>query len=133
MLGGDFNSRLRKKYTDYIISDTNDHFPVDQDLKIMIISGITKIRMRIHIENYLSDLCITDSLTILNGRTIGDLTGKFTCFAYKGNSTVDLVIAPNTVEQKVNYFKILPVTEWSDHCQLVTELSIKTRNHNKNC
>ena len=34
MLGGDFNSRLGKKYTDYIISDTNDYLPVDQDLSL---------------------------------------------------------------------------------------------------
>ena len=37
------------------------------------------------------------------------------------------------VKQKVNYFKILSLVEWSDHCQSVTELSIKTRHHNKNC
>ena len=27
----------------------------------------------------------------------------------------------------------MSLTEWSDHCQLVTELSIKTENHDKNC
>ena len=34
MLGGDFNSRPGKKYTDYIISDTNDYLPFDQDLNL---------------------------------------------------------------------------------------------------
>ena len=134
MLGGDFNSSLGKKYTDYIISDTNDYLPVDQDLNL---DHDSFRNQKDNNENSygkpLSDLCITHSLKILNGTTIGDLTGKFKCFAYNGNSTVDLVLAPNTVKQKVNYFKILPLTEWSNHCQLVTELSIKTIHHNKNC
>ena len=81
----------------------------------MIISGITNKNENSY-GKLLSDLCITHSLKILNGRTIGGLTGKFTCFAYNGNSTVDLLLATNTVKQKVNYFKILPLTEWSDHC-----------------
>ena len=102
MLGGDFNSRLGKKYTDYIISDTNDYLPVDQDL------SLDHDNFRNHKDKnensygkLLSDLCITHNLKILNCRTIGDLTGKFTCFSNNGNSTVDLVLAPNTVKQKV--------------------------------
>ena len=44
------------------------------------------------------------------GRLLSDLTGIFTCFAYNGNSTVDLVIAPNTVKQKVdNTLKFYPL------------------------
>ena len=86
MLSGDFNSRLDKKYTDYIISDTNDYLPVDQDL------NLDHDNFRNHKDKnensygkLLSDLCITHSLKIPNGRTIRDLTGKFTCFAYDGN------------------------------------------------
>ena len=118
------------KLTD--ISDTNDYLPVDQDL------NLDHDNFRNHKDKneksygkLLSDLSITHSLKILNGRTIGDLTGKFTCFAYNGNSTVDLVLAENTVKQKVNYFKILPLTDWSDHCQLQSfqlklDITIKT-------
>ena len=110
MLGGDFNSRLGKKYTDYIISDTNDYLPVDQDL------SLDHDNFRNHKDKnensygkLLSDLCITHNLKILNGRTIGDVTGKFTCFSYNGNSTVDLVLATNTVKQKLITLRFYPL------------------------
>ena len=85
MLGGDFNSRLGKKYTDYIISETNDYLPVDQDL------SLDHDNFRNHKDKnensygkLLSDLCITHSLKILNGRTIGDLTGNLPVFHIMG-------------------------------------------------
>ena len=63
MLGGDFNSRLCKKYSDYIISDTNDYLLVDQDL------NLDHDNFRNHKDKnensygkLLSDLCITHSL-----------------------------------------------------------------------
>jgi hypothetical protein len=35
------------------------------------------------------DLCISCNIQILNGRTIGDLSGKLTSFQYNENSVVD--------------------------------------------
>ena len=32
---------------------------------------------------------------ILNGRTVGDFTGKYTCFIYNGNSTIDILTDKN--------------------------------------
>ena len=53
MLGGDFNSRLGKSIQ---IISSQIQMIICQLIKIlpwiMIISGITKIRMRIHMENY---------------------------------------------------------------------------------
>ena len=64
---------------------------------------------------------------ILNGRTVGDITDKYTCFRYNGNSTVDLILTDKNVPNKVKYFKVLPLTEWSDHCEIKTELTMKPR------
>ena len=44
-----------------------------------------------------------------NSRLGKNLTGKFTCFAYNGNSTVDLVLAPNTVKQKIITLRFYPL------------------------
>ena len=33
--------------------------------------------------------CVDNQLYILNGRTLGDLTGQFTCHTPRGSSTVD--------------------------------------------
>ena len=60
-----------------------------------------------------------------------------TCFRYNGNSTVDLILTDKNVQNKVKYFKVLPLTEWSDHCEIKTELTIKPREkllgNNKYC
>ena len=37
----------------------------------------------------LLDMCISSQLRILNGRTFGDSTGKFTSYQYNGNSVID--------------------------------------------
>ena len=37
----------------------------------------------------LSEICVTHDLKVLNGRTVGDMTGKITCFKYNGCSIVD--------------------------------------------
>ena len=74
---------------------------------------------------------------ILNGRTVGDFAGKYTCFMYNGNSTVDLILTDKNVQNKVKYFIVFPLTEWSDHCEIKTELIIKPREkllgNNKHC
>ena len=76
---------------------------------------------------YLSELCLTHNLKLLNGRTIGDLTGKYTCYKYNGNSIVDYIMTQTTLLQKVVHFKVKPITLWSDHCEIQAELAIKKR------
>ena len=73
------------------------------------------------------ELCLTHNLMILNGRTVGDFTGKYTYFKYNDNSTVDLILTDKNVQNKAKYFKVLPLTEWSDHWETKTELTIKPR------
>ena len=85
----------------------------------------------------LSELCLTHNLMILHSRTVGDFTGKYTCFRYNGNSTVDLILTDKNVQNKFKYFKVLSLTEWSDHCEIKTEVTIKPREkllgNNKHC
>ena len=38
---------------------------------------------------WLLDRCIDNQLYILNGRTLGDLIGQYTCHTPRGSSTVD--------------------------------------------
>ena len=37
----------------------------------------------------LIDSCVASNLYILNGRTFGDVCGKYTCFQYNGNSVIN--------------------------------------------
>ena len=45
----------------------------------------------------LSNLCITNKLCFLNGRTRGDRLGNFTCFAYNGANVVDYAVVGHDV------------------------------------
>ena len=63
----------------------------------------------------------------MNGRTIGYLTGKYTCYKYNENSIVDYIMTQTTMLQKVVHFKVKPITLWSDHCEIQVQLAIKKR------
>ena len=81
ILGGDLNSRLGNKHKDYILSGTNEVLPIDSsitetDILTFRISQVKKTNVN---GKHFVDLCMVNNLKILNGRKIGDLTGKFTC------------------------------------------------------
>ena len=70
----------------------------------------------------LRDLCVSANLKILNGRTIGDLLGKYTYVGPKGCSTVDYIIASDNIlsgkNETVKTFHVLVenINRLSDHC-----------------
>ena len=57
-----------------------------------------------------------NTLLILNGRKTGDTLGKFTCHEHNGSSTVDTAITSWEIYDKVQYFKVLDLVWFSDHC-----------------
>ena len=71
---------------------------------------------------------MVNNLKILNGRKIGDFTGKYTCHQYNGSSVVDYIIAEPNIFEKINYFQVLPLTTYSDHSQIIANLDIKPLN-----
>ena len=58
------------------------------------------------------ELCKASGLRILNGRTMGDINGKFTRHEYGGSSMVDYCIAHHSILEKIRYFI---VNEWLVH------------------
>ena len=64
----------------------------------------------------LINLCKESSLKILNGRTIGDLKGKYTCTTYNGCSLVDYTLVSNQLFQGIGSFEVNDLTDLSDHC-----------------
>ena len=58
---------------------------------------------------------------------MGDLTGKYTCHQYNGSNVIDYRLA-GTNMKKINFFKVLPLTQFSDHCQIIANLDIKPTN-----
>ena len=63
----------------------------------------------------LLDFASEADLKILNGSTLGDIFGRYTCLHYNGSSVVDYVLVSHTLATKVTQFKVLEFTNISDH------------------
>ena len=65
------------------------------------------------------DFCKFSSFRILNGRTRGDMEGKFTRFPRKFNenpSVIDYTLCGSDFLSEIHSFKVSPFTGLSDHC-----------------
>jgi len=119
LICGDCNARIGTN-PDYILQDDNT-YPVDQ--------SITKRKSRdMKIDTRgkeLLDLCISHQLRVLNGRTLGDLQGNYTCYTPNGASVVDYTIVSEDALKNILYFKISEFNPTlSDcHCKLEWEMS----------
>ena len=67
-------------------------------------------------------IVILNQLTILDGRTIGDLAGKFTSIEQQGCSVIDYFAVSKNIQSKTNYMKVQDLTEYSDHKPLSLEI-----------
>ena len=72
------------------------------------------------------DLCRANDLTIANGRTVGDLYGKYTCHQKRGSSVVDYLIAPHKTLHNISQLKVGDFTPLlSDHCPIMATILLK--------
>ena len=74
----------------------------------------------------LINLCKTHQLRILNGRTIGDLKGNFTCVQPGGMSTNDYCVVSQDLVSNVKLFKVNYFNHISDHALIAVTVNIKT-------
>ena len=81
-------------------------------------------RTNSHGSNFLN-LIINNQITILNGRTLGDSS-----IQKQGCSVVDYFAVSNFIKYRVNYMKVLDLTEYYDHKPLSLELECKPMNIN---
>ena len=63
----------------------------------------------------LLQLAKSANLIILNGRTVGDIFGDFTCYKYNGASVVDYMCASSDLYDYVKFMKVMEFTIFSDH------------------
>ena len=101
VLMGDLNARLGNTL-DYTFLNVDDEFLYanDPEFERMIhVDDITGNNMTVHRECIdkgsnpyglrLSELCTMSNMIVLNGRVIGDSSGKYTCYTPNGQSVVD--------------------------------------------
>ena len=78
---------------------------------------------------------ITSLIYILNGRTLDDLTGKFTCHTLSGSSIEDYFITSSTLSTDIQSMIVNDLSLFSDHCMLTLklEVSIESLNNHTTC
>ena len=123
---GDFNAYTNTA-PDFVKSDDNQ-FPKSSDNNYFIVSFMSRNNQDKKATNksgkLLIELCKEAGLRILNGRTIGDLHGKYTCITYNGCSLVDYTLVLENMLQYIGHFTVHDITPISDHspihCSLLT-------------
>ena len=119
ILMGDLNSRISEK-DDYLIDD--NYNPLQQNSEWIKRTSMDKTTNSSG--GTFIDMIIAEELVILNGRTLGDLTGNFTCLKYNGNSVIDYAATSIQLHDSVKSFKVLPFTPYSDHKPIEVCLAI---------
>ena len=121
MFCGDFNARVGS-LPDFIYGDNDKYnkcqydYIRDADLSPRVTyDSVIDPRGK-----ELLDICIGNSLRMLNGRIMGDSFGNFTCFTPNGCSLVDYVLVSEKLLQQIPHFKVSPfIPNFSDaHCKL---------------
>lgn len=126
ILCGDFNSRISNHpgLINHEHDRLNDFVPLPDDY---IPDNFSNRQTRDEKSNSLGkdllSLVINNRLLILNGRTLGDLKGDFTCLQYNGCSVVDYFITSHNLTKMVEYMKILEFSPFSDHKRLSLKLT----------
>ena len=123
---GDLNAYLPRGVTYFIEGDImDDPVPLPDDVyqpDIPIPRNTMEMKNLNQNGKLLLDICKSVSLRILNGRTSGDLMGKFTRYPiyYGQNETnplpIDYASGNHDILRKIKYFSISDLTRYSDHC-----------------
>ena len=119
------NARVADK-VDIILKDNDPFLPLPNDnIYEFILPRVSSGKSVINQSgNWLIDLCIDNQLYLLNGRTLGDLTGKFTCHTPRGSSIVGYIITSSSLSTLVQSMNISDITLFSDDCILTVKLKV---------
>ncbi len=134
VLIGDLNARtgdLRENYS--LIDENNDQDIVETNIFITARDNavsndlLSRVNEDITINPFgrkLMNLLNETHLIIVNGRKLGDYTGRKTCYTYNGSSTVDYCIVSSQLFCNILRLNVLYQDWFSDHCPITTALKI---------
>ena len=125
VLCGDFNART-SNFSDNIDNDNEKYNMCDEEyIMDMCCSRTSFDKVRSSRGKQLIDLCIQSRLRILNGRTHGDIQGKFTSHNNKGSSVIDYVLSSEEFMSNILYMQMPDfIKSLSDHCKLSFTIGI---------
>ena len=118
---GDFNARTGRA-ADFITSDSDaDYATFDSQYSPDYTCNIRNSEDEIICSRGrdLIDLCIQSKMRILNGRILGDLSGKFTSHCSIGSSVIDYCICSDKLLSKILCMKVHDFDRsLSNHCMM---------------
>lgn len=125
LICGDLNARVGNNI-DLIQKEEDIHLPTPhEDVYEAIFPRVTCDKSVINqTGRWLIEKCVDNQLYILNGRTLGDLTGQFTCHTPRGSSTIDYFLASRTLSYFVHSMKVHDLSVFSDHCMISVKLKL---------
>ena len=129
---GDFNARIGREL-DYIEEDRCGHdsfipLPDDYIPQNLQARNSKDLSSNSYKRPFL-EMLINNKLHVLNGRTLGDSFGEFTCIQTSGASVVDYFIISQNCHKYVRHMTVHPFTCFSDHKPIVLTLDLKTSNN----
>ena len=68
------------------------------------------------------DTIVNNELFLLNGRTLGDFKGDYTCLTSNGPSVIDYFAVSKNLRSKIKHLTIGNFTSYSDHKPLVLQI-----------
>ena len=126
LLCGDFNARVSNDPCQ--TSESEDSFvplPLDY-VPDTIDSRVSQDQKRNNQGHHFKELIQNHQLRILNGRTLGDFTGRFTSIQFAGCSVVDYIASSRSLTPRIDHMKVLDLLPTSDHRPLTTVINCLT-------
>ena len=125
-LFGDFNARTGTlpdviTHDDGLFVGMSDVY--DNDMEILCRNSCDDVINQFG--ERLCEMCRMCGMRIVNGRKIGDSTGKRTCYEWNGSSTVDYMLVDESLFNCVQTFKVHDMlNHLSDHCPISSVLNL---------
>jgi exonuclease III len=122
---GDLNARSAT-LSDYIEDDSDKYCSDSEKCHYLVDVNLGARHSQDSVTNNrgqkLADLCIQCRMRIVNGRTLGDTQGYFTCHRPQGSSVVDYMILSEELLQRIQYFHVHKIRSFTDHCMVSMQM-----------
>ncbi len=117
--GGDFNARIGTNIDFIDYSQLADVMKVPEAIEDTLPNNVLERQNRDTVtvgwHREFLELCRTAGLFILNGRTLGDILGEYTCLSNKGFSTVDYFLTTTNQLKGVKHLEVNCDEKYSGH------------------
>ena len=126
---GDFNARTGTLADCIVMDNVNNQYPLPLNYSQYQINSRCSMHSVQKNGRRLADICIDNSICILNGRSLWDLRGSFTCMSPQGSSVIDYFLCSHDIMREIGMMAVQPFTQFSDHRPLFLTIHLPIACH----